>query len=75
MDDTDRRFWRDAVERIVATFLQVVISTALFDLQDGTISLDGVKVAALAGATAVLTLTKALVARWFSSRDSASFVV
>lgn len=75
MDETDRRFWRDAVERIVATFIQVAVATALLDLQDGSVSLDGVKVAALAGATAALSLVKALVARWFGSRDSASFVV
>lgn len=54
-------FTRDAIERVVATYVEVFLGLLLANWT-GTISLDTVKVAAVAAIPAVLSAIKTLVA-------------
>lgn len=65
----NKRFLRDAGERIGATFLEAAIGSVLLA---GTLNLTVAKSAALTGTLAALTLVKTLLARFTGDRDSAS---
>ncbi len=83
----DKKFWKDASERAIATFAQVVLSiSAVFIPTAAITSGESLKAAAsivfdvlplilLAGiGGAILSILKSIVARKFGDKDSASLV-
>lgn len=70
----NRKFIRDAFERVAVTAVEASLAVLLVDMQDNDIAVDGVKVAAIAGLAAGLAVVKAIAARWVGDRNSASLV-
>lgn len=69
-----KRYIRDLVERVIATFSQGVIGLLLLSGADvtGVVDFSTLKKAAIAGVFAVLSLIKGILARTVGDQESAS---
>ncbi len=63
-------WWRDALERIVWTFVQAFVGALLADAA-GVLNLDAVKAAGIAGLAAVLAVVKTVAASRIGRPDAA----